>query len=144
MSMKVITLIFLVLIAGCQSKSTFDVYPVGERIVVAAGYQTPGKKKGDEYVFSVILPKDEWVYSVNSETALYGYLKPHGRHSRKELMIEWIWINRESVDTQQTINGEDSYYLPWYSGIKGDGARIPYRPTENQLRYGDWHRGGYS
>lgn len=141
--MKVITLIFLALIAGCQSKSTFDVYPVGERIVVKAGYKTPGKKIGDEFVFSVILPEDEWVYYVDAKTTLKGYLDPYGRHSRKELMIEWIWINRESADTQHTIKGEDPYYLPWYSNVKGDGARIRYTPTENQLRYGDWHRGGY-
>lgn len=141
--MKVITITLLILMAGCQSSSQYLVYPVGERIVVKAGYKTPGKKIGDEFVFSVILPEDEWVYSVESETERYGYLKPYGRHSRKELMIEWIWIDRESADTQQTINGEDPYYLPWYSGVKGDGTRIRYTPTENQLRYGDWHRGGY-
>jgi hypothetical protein len=140
--MKKLVTLLLVFLVGCHATPRFDVYPNGERIVVTAGYQTPGKRMGDEFVFSVTLPDDEWVYFVNAKAEIKGYLAPHGRYSRKTLGIEWIWIDREFHGTQQTIS-ESPYYFPWYSGIKGDGARIPYRPTENQLRYGDWHRGGY-
>src|SRR5690554_3349207 len=140
--MKRIAIFLLILMAGCQSSLGYRVYPSGERIVVMAGYSFGPREMGDEFVFSLILPDDEWEYNADAKAELKGYLKPHGRHSRKTLMIEWIWIDREFHGTQQTIS-EAPYYFPWYSGIKGDGARIPYRPTENQLRYGDWHRGGY-
>src|SRR5690554_3518860 len=143
MPMKKLSIFLLILMAGCQSSLGYLVYPNGDRIVVQAGYKTPGKKIGDEFVFSIILPDDEWVYDADAKTTRKGYLDLQGRISRKTLMIEWIWIDREFHGTQQTIS-ESPYYFPWYSGIKGDGARIPYRPTENQLRYGDWHRGGYS
>ena len=141
--MKKIAIFLLILMVGCQSSTEYRVYPVGERIVVKAGYKTPGKTIGDEFVFSVILPNDEWVYYADAKTTLKGYISPRGQHSRKTLMIEWIWIDRDFHGTQQTIS-ESPYYFPWYSGVKGDGGRIPYRPAESQLRYGDWHRGGYS
>ncbi|MFN3714349.1 MAG: hypothetical protein ACK4SX_11890 [Alcanivoracaceae bacterium] len=141
--MKKLVTLFLVLLSGCHATPRFDVYPNGERIVVKSGYSVGPRKTGQEYVFSVILPDDEWTYSVNAEATLKGYLKPYGQESQRTLGVEWIWIDRESADTLETISEKDPYYLPWYSGIKGDGTRILYRPTENQLRYGDWHRGGY-
>lgn len=141
--MKKCMILLLMFMAGCQSSLGYRIYPNGERIVVKSGYKTPGKIIGDEFVFSVILPDDEWVYNADAQSELKGYLKPYGRHIRKELMIEWIWIDRDFHGTQHTIQ-ERPYYFPWYSGVKGDGSRIPYRPTESQLRYGDWHRGGYS
>ena len=145
--MKKICLAVLVIMAGCHSSPDYRVYPAGERVVVKSGYSEDrlnGRKAfGDEFVFSLILPEDEWRYSVSAKTTSFGYLKPYGERSRKTLMIEWIWIDRDFRETQQTIQ-EMPYYFPWYSGIKGDGVRIPYRPTERQLRYGDWHRGGYS
>lgn len=144
--MKGLLIVFWVcVLMGCSSQPISKVYPQDQRIVVKAGYSELGHKTlGDEFVFSLMLPEEEWVYDPKSEGPLMGFLRVYGRHSQRSLRIDWIWINRESAEMQKTIGGEDPYYLPWYSGVKGDGSRMPYTPTENQLRYGDWHRGGYS
>ncbi len=129
---------------GCSSPPPNLVYPVGKRIVVTTGYDMYGRRAvGKDFAFSVILPPDEWSYYAKSTAASMGYLSPYGRLNRKELMIEWLWINRESTETKETFR-ERPYYFPWHTGVKGDGSRIFYTPTESQLRYGDWHRGGYS
>lgn len=140
--MKKYLLVFFLILSGCSFGPDYLVYPNNERIKVTAGYKFPGKEKGDEFVFSTVLPDDEWSYYAKGKEYSYGYLSPFGRKSRKEIMVEWIWINKQHIGTQQTIR-ESPFYLPWYSDVKGDGGRIPYIPTENQLRYGDWHRGGY-
>ncbi len=135
---------FLIMMGGCASVPPDLVYPVGKRIVVTTGYDDYGRRAvGKDFAFSVILPPDEWSYYAKSTAASMGYLSPYGRNNRKELMIEWLWIIRDSAETQETLK-ETPYYLPWYSGVKSDGSRIFYTPTESQLRYGDWHRGGYS
>lgn len=136
--------LFLALVAGCTSVPPDLVYPVGQRIVVTTGYDEYGRRAiGKDFAFSVILPSDEWSYYAKSQAASMGYLRPYGRQSRKELGIEWLWINRASTETEKTLK-KSPYYFPWYTGVKGDASRIPYTPTETQLRYGDWHRAGYS
>jgi hypothetical protein len=130
---------------GCNSTPSWKVYPNNQRIMVTTGYDEYGPRAiGKDLAFSVILPPDEWSYYSKSDATSMGYLNPYGRKNRKELMIEWRWINRNSAETKETINGDAPYYLPWYSGVKGDGSRMLYTPTEKQLRYGDWHRAGYS
>lgn len=138
-------MIFVVtFLVGCESSPSRMVYPDGQRIVATTGYNQYGRRAiGKDFAFSVVLPPDEWSYYAKSDAASMGYLNPYGRQSRKELMIEWLWINRESEETHDTLR-HDPYYLPWYTGVKGDGTRIPYMPRESQLRYGDWHRAGYS
>lgn len=133
-----------IFVAGCVSVPPDLVYPVGQRIVVTTGYDAYGRRAiGKDFAFSVILPPDEWSYYAKSQASSMGYLSPYGRRNRKELMIEWLWINRGSKETHETIRDEP-YYFPWYTGVKGDGSRMVYTPTEKQLRYGDWHRAGYS
>ncbi len=140
-----ITIIYIALmLIGCESSPSRMVYPNGQRIVATTGYDEYGRRAiGKDFAFSVILPADEWTYYAKSGSASMGYLDPYGRQSRKELMIEWLWINRESEETQMTLR-EKPYFFPWHTGVKGDGSRIPYTPTESQLRYGDWHRAGYT
>jgi hypothetical protein len=142
---RVFAAIWLALLLGCTSMPPDLVYPVGQRIIVTTGYDEYGRRViGKDFAFSVILPTDEWSYYAKSKQASMGYLSLYGRQSGKELDVEWLWINRNSAETKETINGDDPYYLPWYSGVKGDGSRMLYTPTEKQLRYGDWHRAGYS
>lgn len=141
---RILVFILAAVLAGCESVPPDLVYREGQRIVATTGYDEYGRRAiGKDFAFSVILPPDEWSYYAKSDAASMGYLSVSGRQSRKKLMIEWLWINRESEETQRTLR-EKPYYFPWHTGIKGDGSRIPYTPTESQLRYGDWHRAGYS
>lgn len=142
--MKILMALLLALMVGCVSVPDDLVYPSGQRIVVTTGYDEYGRRTiGKDFAFSVVPPSDEWSYYAKSKQVSMGYLSFYGRQSRKELMIEWLWLNRESAETQRTIS-ERPYFFPWYSGVKGDGTRFLIAPTENQLRYGDWHRAGYS
>lgn len=129
---------------GCESVPRFLAYPEGQRIFVKTGYDMYGRRAiGKDLAFSVIMPPDEWIYYAKSEEAIMGYLSLYGVKSKKKIMLEWLWINKESTELSRTLM-KDPYYFPWYTGIKGDGSRIIYMPTESQLQYGDWHRGGYS
>jgi hypothetical protein len=102
---------------GCNSTPSWKVYPNNQRIMVTTGYDEYGPRAiGKDLAFSVILPPDEWSYYSKSDATSMGYLNPYGRKNRKELMIEWRWINRNSAETKETINGDAPYYLPWYSG----------------------------
>ncbi|MDP2226960.1 MAG: hypothetical protein Q8J78_05750, partial [Moraxellaceae bacterium] len=70
--MKIVALLVLVLMAGCKSVPDFVVYPAGQRITVKSGYELPGRKIGDEFVFSVVLPDDEWSYYPKSNGPVMG------------------------------------------------------------------------
>lgn len=131
------------LLAGCESAPPSIPYSVGQRIRVTAAYDTHVHKQGDEYLFSLILPQEEeWIYTPKYEMERSGIISTYAKHARREVTIEWNWINRYSATTKNVIK-ETPFYLPWYSGQKGDGRRVAYAPTGEQIKSGDWYRVGY-
>jgi len=140
---KICTAALCLILSACASSPGYKVYPIGERVIIKSGYSDNGRRAvGNEFVFSLVLPEDEWSYYADSRGPSMGYLSVYGENTRKNLMIEWLWLNKNREETKETIENSP-FYFPWYSGIKGDGSRMFHTPTEKQLRYGDWHQNGY-
>ncbi len=130
-------------LSGCTAPAKYVALPVDQRIHVTKAYSMPAHREGDEFVFSLTLPpQDQWRYPSNSRMQRKGYLDVYAPNLKKELMIEWIWID---INAHGGVNvfPADPIYLPWYTGKTGTGERVPYVPTERQLSSGDWYRVGY-
>lgn len=142
--MKFFTILCLIFItAGCSTSHLPDFveYPTGQPIVVTIGDNIQQHVAGDEFVFSVVLPEnDRWTYPRKYPSANKGYIYPHGQVSRRELDMRWEWVAKRFIPNY--IKRVD-FYFPWYSGIKGDGQRVYYVPTEVDLRYNEWYQSGY-
>lgn len=132
-----------VLLAGCTAPAKYVAFPANQRIHVTKAYSMPFHEIGDEFVFSLKLPpQDQWRYPLDSDMQRRGYISAHAPNLKRELMIQWIWINMSSPMAKNTL-AKDPVYLPWHTGQIGSGERVPYVPTERQLKSGDWYRVGY-
>lgn len=136
-------MVVAVAVNGCSSKVKFDVQDGSTPFRVTGGYAVNGRAEGDELLFSFKLPeRDSWRYAASLKSHRRGYVHFYGRETNSDVFFQWFWISRTSSETERTIK-ENGIFLPWYSGQKGDGTRIPYTPTERQLKSGDWYSVGY-
>ncbi len=141
--MRSIVGLIAVFLLGCSGAPPSMPYPSGQRITVTAAYDTHAHVPGDEFLFSVVLPPEEvWIYTPAFKTNREGRISVYASHAQHEVDLEWNWINRDSADERDTVKN-DPFYLPWYSGKRGDGRRAMYTPTESQISSGDWYRVGY-
>lgn len=140
---RILSVVWLVLISGCSTPAKYVTFPVDAKISVTKAYSMPFHEIGDEFVFSVKLPRqDTWEYPSNSDMQRRGYLSVYAQGFKRELMIEWVWINMNSAMAKD-VKANDPIYLPWHTGKVGTGERVTYVPTEEQMESGDWHRVGY-
>lgn len=143
--MKVIALMMvLAAMAGCTTPAPSAVYVPGQKVSVTSTYSTAGHKEGTEFNFSVRLPTtDSWTYSPRYKTESSGLIVVEGIAHGVGITYSWSWFDRMSPHAQKDLREGVLLHLPWYTGHKGDGSRIPYVPTEEQLKSRDWYSVGY-
>lgn len=134
----VVSAAFLVMI-GCAS---LEFAP--NKIYRVTGGYIPGAythPSGNEFLFSISPPAGTWAY-VKS--------KPWFRNDRARLefegkdgqRVEFVWYWKPDVEVEQDTL-QIPYLAPWRNGVPGNMERIPYEPSERQLKSGDWYQPGY-
>lgn len=91
-------------LSGCTASAKYVAFPIDQRIHVTKAYSMPAHREGDEFVFSLILPpQDQWRYPSDSRMQRKGYLDVYAPNLKRELMIQWIWINMNSPMAKNTL-----------------------------------------
>lgn len=143
MNKILIPITWVLLSAGCSSYVLPALYTPGQLVRVTSAYSTGSYTEGTEFNYSIRLPITEsWKYSPRYKLEMSGLIRVEGAATGHSVFYAWRWIDRHSPHVKSDI-AAGSRTLPWYSGKKGDGTRIPYQPTEKQLKSGDWYRSGY-
>lgn len=143
--MKVIVLMIVIAaLMGCKTSAQSAVYLPGQHVRVTSAYSPGSHKEGTELNFLVRLPTtDSWSYSPRNKTKSSGLIVVEGIAQGVGITYSWSWFDRMSPHVQKDIREGRLLHLPWYTGHKGDGSRISYVPTEEQLKSGDWYSVGY-
>lgn len=116
----------------------------GQQVRVTSAYSPGPHKEGTEFNFAVRLPTTEaWTYTPKFRTEAHGRISIEGASTGRSIDYTWRWFDRQSPHIQRDLREGKLLHLPWYTGHKGDGSRIPYVPTEQQLKSGDWNSVGY-
>lgn len=138
-----ITALLTLLLAGCTSPAKIVEHPDGQPIRVTSAYNTQSHEKGNEYLFSIVLPRNgKWTFTENYQPIKKGYFTTESRVFKRSIRVRWNWELKDSPGIKRLIE-EEGIYMPWYSGKIGDGSREYYTPTERQISSGDWFSMGY-
>ena len=143
--MKVVALMIVIAaLMGCTTPAPSAVYLPGQQVRVTSAYSTGSKKEGAEFNFLIRLPTmDSWTYTPRYKMESSGLIVIEGIAKGTGITYSWSWFDRMSPHMQKNLREGNLLHLPWYTGRKGDGSRIPYVPTEEQLKSGDWYSVGY-
>lgn len=133
-------LICFFFLAGCAS---IDFTP--NKVWRVTGGYIPNRSvhaRGDEFLFSLVPPAGKWGYArgkpwFQPDNGLISFTSP----GYPDLDFEWLWRSDFAVksDLEQT-----PYIAPWINGTDPKMERVPYTPTERQIKSGDWNQPGYS
>lgn len=136
----IIALATALCLVGCSS---IEVAP--EKVYrVTGGYKpvASGALQGDEFLFSLVPPKGEWAY-VRSKpwTRLNDGRLRFINQAYSAISFRWMWLSDLNLKTD--LEGLP-HLAPWLNGPDPVMSRVPYVPTERQLKSGDWDQPGYS
>lgn len=137
---RILALVAVVGLAGCSS---IEVAP-GKVYRVMGGYAPvrSGFIDGEEFQFSLVPPKGKWAY-VRSKpwTRLSAGRIQFISETGSAIRFSWNW----NSDIQLESNLKSRPHLaPWLYGPDPVMSRVPYVPTDRQLKSGDWGQPGYS
>lgn len=136
---KCLLLAVLLLANGCASVE----YSPQKVYRVTGGYK-PGvysHLSGTEFLFSLLPPAGEWGHRKDKPWFRDDYaIVQFENKAGKRIQFEWNWQS----DTALERNLADNPYLaPWRNGAPAWTGRVQYKPTERQLKSGDWSQPGY-
>lgn len=95
---------------------------------------------GDEFLASFTLPEGVWTRGSRRETERETHITLSAPNYYG-MKIEWMWL--DAINKKQRLEGEKAQ-APWYTGVRDTTfKRIPYTPTQEQLKSGDWNESGY-
>lgn len=96
---------------------------------------------GDEFLASFTLPEGVWTRGSRRETERETHITLSAPNYYG-MDIQWHWLSPQGK--KQLIDTKSSQ-IPWYTGVRDTTfKRIPYTPTQEQLKSGDWNQSGYS
>lgn len=136
---NIFQLIIILLTTGCSS---IEFAP--NKVYRVTGGYTPGAyshPSGDEFLFSISPPAGEWAY-VKSKP---WFRNDHARiefESKKGKLVTFFWFWKPDIELERDA-ANIPYVAPWRSGAPAGMGRMPYIPTERQLKSGDWEQPGY-
>lgn len=129
---RFLALVALAAVTGCTS---IEVAP-GKVYRVTEGYSSARSAfiPGNEFVFSLVPPQGRWAY-VRSRpwTRLNNGRVEFVSEAGSTIRFRWHWLL--DINLNSDLQGSP-YLAPWLNGPDPDMKRIPYVPTERQLKSG--------
>lgn len=140
MMRKFISLAMALCLVGCGSIEVAS----GKVYRVTGGYD-PARSAfidGDEFLFSLVPPKGKWAYIRSKPwTRLNDGRLEFTSEAGSSIGFSWMWDS----DIQLESNLKSRPHLaPWLYGSDPKMERVPYVPTAQQIKSGDWDQPGYS
>lgn len=136
---KLILFAIFLLTSGCASIE----YAPQKIYRVTGGYKEGAysHRSGSYFLFSLSPPAGEWGHRKDKPWFRddYGILQFENKKGM-EVQFEWYWQSDAALERHAA---EIPYIAPWRSGPPVNMGRVRYRPTERQLKFGDWDQPGY-
>lgn len=136
---KCILFAIFLMVSGCASIE----YAPQKVYRVTGGYKEGAysHRSGSEFLFSVLPPAGEWGHRKDKPWFRddYGILQFENKKGM-EIQFEWNWQSDAALERNLVDN---PYLAPWRNGAPPWTGRVPYKPTERQLKSGDWDQPGY-